>query len=213
MIAKKLNRLVALLVIFCTFAIHALGQQTPVPPPKKLNKIVYDGDMAALLAHLAAQYKVNIGFETDPPELKPKIKIDAWFNSLEDLLDAIVHAVPRYKWRNQDGFIDIYPQAASCPLLDTVINDFQVSGSDWGEASRALTNLPEVQSQMEIMRVRRHDFDTISRGTEASRFSLRLENVTVRRALHEIAKRSGNGFRIFQRHGSRGHLISVNNSM
>jgi hypothetical protein len=212
MTAKRIVQLTVLLMIICAPSAYVSGQQTSAPPQKKLNKIVYDGDMAALLSHLAGKNNVNIGFETDPVEPKPRIKIDTWYDTLEDVMNAIVQSAPRYRWRNQDGFIDVYPSEASCPLLDTMINNFQVNNNDWAGASEALTNLPEVQRQMEVMYLTRRDITNISRGTDVNLFSLNLENVTLRRALHEITKGSRNSFWIFQRYGDKSQLFSIRSS-
>jgi hypothetical protein len=211
MTAKRIAQLAVLLTIICTSPAYALGQQTEVTSPKKLNKLVYEGGMAGLLSQLAAIHKVSIGFETDPVEPKPKIKIDIWFDTVEDVLDAIVKVEPRYQWRNLDGFIDVYPREASCPLLDIVINGFQVNNIDWAGASQALTNLPEVQKQMEAIGLTRLDLTRVSRGADVNLFSLSLDNVTLRQALHEITKRSSNRFWIFQKYGDKGQLFSISN--
>lgn len=213
MIAQRIVRLAVLLVVICASSAYAMGQQTAPSSPDRKNKIVYDGDMAALLSHLAAKFNVNIGLETDRHQPRPRAKIDIWYNTLEEILNAVVESAPGYRWRNQDGFIDVYPHEAGCPLLDTVIGDFRVDNDDWLSASEVLTNLPEVQSQMETMRLRRSDFVNTTRKPEASLFSMSLENVTLRRALHEITKKSGNGFWVFQRHGARSLLFSISNSV
>jgi hypothetical protein len=211
MMVKRIALAMVLLSIICASSAYVPGQQTQLPPSKKLNKIVFDGDMAALLSYLAAKHNINIGFETDPLVLRPRVKIDAWFDTLEDVLDIIVQAEPRYRWRKLNGFIDVYPREASCPLLDTVINGFQVDDIDWAGASQALTNMPEVKSQLEAIGLTRRDLTHASRGAEVNIFSLRLENVTLRQALHEITQKSRNSFWMFQRHGARGRLFSISN--
>ena len=213
MTTKRIKLLVALLVVLCASYAQADGQQPSASPaPKQLGKIVYDGDMAALLSNIAGTFNVTIGFETVPQQPKTRVKIEASDADLEDVLNAIVEAAPRYQWRNEGGFIDVYPQEASCPLLDTVVNDFQVSNTDWIRASEALTNLFEVQSRMNAMRLSRRDVISTSRGINADPFSLSLPNMTLRRALHEITKKSNNGFWVFQRYGNEGRLFSINNS-
>ena len=209
MLAKRFSSLAVLLVMICASPAHVLGQVIPTSPPNKPNNVVYEGDLAALLAHLASTFNVNIGFETDPLEPKPKVKINAGFATVEDVLDAIVQAAPNYEWRNQDGFIDVHPREASCLLLDTAVSDFQVVSSDWMVASEALTSLPEVRRQMEATHLRRLDLAGTSRVTDLNPFSLKLENVTLRRALHEITKKSGKTFWMFQRYGIKSQLFSI----
>lgn len=212
MIAKRIARLAVLLMIVCASSAYTAAQQPSSPSPKRQNKIVYDGDMAALLSQLAAKFNVNIGLETDPLQPRPGVKIDLWYDTLDDILNAVVEAAPEYRWRNQDGFIDVYPQKASCPLLDTVISGFQVYDNDWARASEALTNMPEVQSSMEAMSLKRRDMSGTGRAANIQPFSLSLENVTLRRALHEITKKSQGSFWLFQRYGTGSRLFSISSA-
>jgi hypothetical protein len=212
MSAKRFKLVAGLLVVFCASYAPVAGQKpTASSPPRQLAKIVYDGDMAALLSTLAETFNVTIGLETLPQQPKPTVKIEASEAKLEDVLNAIVRAAPGYQWRNEDGFIDVYPQESSSPLLDTVVKDFQVINTDWLAAIESLTNLLEVQTRMNDMRLTRRDFTSVSGAINLNQFSLSLRNVTLRRALHEITKKSSSGFWVFQRYGSGGRLISIRN--
>jgi hypothetical protein len=207
MVLQKTMLLAALFMMLCVSSTQVLAQG-PITPPAKRNKIVFDGDMGALLAQLANKYQVNMSLETDPVRAKANIKIDFWFDTLNDILDGIVLAAPAYRWRNQDGFIDVYPHEAGSLLLDTVVSDLQVDNNDWSSASQALTSSPEVMNQMKTLATVRSDLER--QRPPATLFSLKLNNVTLRRALHEITLKSNNRFWMFERYGKDGRFFSIN---
>ncbi|HEX8847636.1 MAG TPA: hypothetical protein VF791_23545 [Pyrinomonadaceae bacterium] len=209
--------LFGLLVWACAFAPHAAGQDAPVSTPqeRKIAVVVYDGDMIAFLGHMAGEFNITIGFEADPLRPRPRLKFEAREATLRDILDAVARAVPGYQWRESEGSIDFYPASGSNPLLDTSIKHFEVSNAGWSEASDALLNLPEVQSTMIAARLSRREQPRTAAGRGGNTFSLNLENVTLRRALHEMTKRSGNRFWIFRQDGGSGGIrfFSVGSSM
>lgn len=209
MTTKRISLLFALLFAFCVSGDGVMAQQQSPTTRDKPNKIVYDGDMAALLSQLVANQKVTIGFETIPLRPKPRIKIDTWFGTIDDILDAIVAANPGYQWRASDGFIDVYPRTGSCPLLDTTINEFQVSNTEWSLASQILTSLPEVQGQMSTLHLQRRDLPSDPREPTVKVLSVSLKGVTLRRALHEMTKASGRSFWIFERPGGESNAFSI----
>jgi len=209
MVLQKTMLLAALLMMLCVSSTQVLAQASATPPSKR-NKIVFDGDMAALLAQLAQKYQVNISLETDPAKAKANVKIDFWFDTLDDLLDGIILAAPAYRWRNQDGFIDVYQHEAGSVLLETVVSDLQVDNNGWLAASQVLTSSPEVANQMKTLGMVRRDFER--QRPPVTLFSLKLNNVTLRRALHEITMKSNNRFWMFERHGRDGQFFSIINA-
>ncbi len=209
MVLKRTILPAALLMMICVVSSHVSAQGLTTPHSKR-NKIVFDGDMVALLANLAEVHQVNMSLETDPAHPKAKVKIDFWFDTLDDVLDGIVLAAPGYRWRKQDGFIDVYPQEAGSVLLETVVGELQVDNNEWSAASEALTNLPEVVNEMKALGLTRRDFER--RRPAVTLYSLNLKNVTLRRALHEITRKSNNRFWMFERYGKDGQLVSISNS-
>jgi hypothetical protein len=211
MALQKTMLLAALLMMLCVSSTQVLAQASATPPAKR-NKIVFDGDLGALLAQLANKYQVNMSLEPDPAKAKAKanIKIDFWFDTLNDILDGIVLAAPAYRWRNQDGFIDVYPHEAGSVLLETVVSELQVDNNGWLAASQALTSSPEVVNQMKTLGMVRRDLER--QRPPATLFSLKLNNVTLRRALHEITVKSNNRFWIFERYGKDGRFFSIINA-
>ena len=207
MVLQKTILLAGLLMMICVSSTQVLAQASATPPSKR-NKIVFDGDMAALLVQLAQKYQVNMSLETDPAKARANLKIDFWFDTLDDILDGVVLAAPAYRWRKQDGFIDVYPQEANSILLGTVVNDLQVDNNEWLAASQALTNSPQVANQMKALGMVRRDVER--QRPPMAPFSLKLNNVTLRRALHEITMKSNNRFWKFERYGKDGQLFSIN---
>ncbi len=209
---KRIIMLVTLLTIFCLCPPFALGQQPTTPEPQLLRTIVYNGDIVSLLPELAETFNVTIGFEIDPRQPKSRIKIEVRDASLHNVLNAIVQSDPRYKWRENDRFIEIYPVEGSNPLLETVITSLQVNDVDQVEAINQLMMLPEVKTSMKMLNMRRRDIIRTSAERRGKAISLGLEGVTVRQALHEIVKASGSNFWVLQRHGNSGDFFSISNS-
>lgn len=203
----------AALLLLLSIAPTALGQEParPQATPEPLRVIVYDGQLSALLATFAEQYHVVIGFESDvqSPE---RIKFEARDVTFHQTLDAMVIAEPRYQWREIDGSIEFYPTVRINPVLDTAIQKFEVKDSRFAEAVDSLINLPEVESSLAAMALTRNESSNRPRGV-GNAFSLRLEQVTVRQALHEIAKRSGTYFWSFHVFGDKVKFFSLGNTL
>jgi len=201
--------LAILLMLFC-LASPQLSAQPSTTDRSKPNKIVFDGDMAALLAQIAELHKVNIGLETAPNQPRTNVKIDFWFATVDDVVEGIIKAAPGYQWRNQGGFIDVYPTDFGCPLLETTVSEFEVNNKDWLAATETLTNLPEVGRELNVLGLTRRNLD--KQTPPATLFSVSLRNVSFRRALHEITKSSQNSFWMFKRYGNRGQEFSISNA-
>jgi hypothetical protein len=210
--ARGIKLLLASLLMLCVSSVQVFGQEAPSPAPSRLGAIVYHGDLASLLAHLTGTFDVTIGFEADPRELKPEVSIQLKDATLADVLNAIVQAKPEYQWRSEGGAVDLYPKVASCTLLETGVHSFRFNGSDWTEASYALTDLPEVRNRISDMGLNRRYVAVMSRDQVTNPFSVDVGGVTVRRALHEIARKSGNKFWVFRRYGENNLSFSITNS-
>lgn len=195
----------------------ARGQEAPAAAQKghALGSIVYEGNMDALLQRLAPEFGVTIGFDAGPGRARPQVKISLREATLSDVLDAIVRSQPAYRWRREGDSVDVYPAEGGSPLLDTVVGSFRLSASRWAEAADALLNLPEVQSRASALSLSRREAagGAAGRGVQAGEiFSLQLENVPVRRVLHEMTRRSGGHFWVFRRYGDGGKSFSLGNA-
>jgi len=202
------KKIVAIIVVtICgAFATHAQGQQsaTRVQIPRIIR---YNGDMANLLAALAETYDSTIGVEADPQQPRSQAQIDVQDATLADAMNAIVKSVPRYQWRESGEFIEVVPLVGGSSLLDTNIAKFQVSDADVKEAIDQLLMLPEVQANIKSMNLERKAPRIEQRG---KKFSVSLENVSMREALNRVAKESGTRFWIFRRENNR--FFTINNS-
>lgn len=199
------------MVGFC--ARDAAGQQTPVQR-EPIAHLVYNGEMTALLAHLAERFGVTIGIEFAPHQERMQVRLELKDPTLPDVLNAIVQGAPRYRWRESEGVFEISPLRGSSPVLDTTISSFQITDASQAEAVEQLMNLPEVRAGMGAMSLQFRSADTRMRERNQARLSLRLEGVTVRQALHRIAEMSGSRLWVFRRQarGGDGEFISIGNS-
>ena len=209
-----MRRAVVLLLLAgaaCVSAQVARGQGASQPAPKgsESKAVVYNGNMDALLQHLAQAYDVTIGFDAGTRQARPQVHVDVRDATLQDVLDAVVRSQPAYRWRQYGSFFDVYPAEGGSPLLDTTVGSLQLSASRWAEAADALLGLPEVQSRASAMNLTRAEAQGVSAGAAGEVFSLRLANVPVRTALHEMTKRSGGHFWVFRQDGGKTFLLGT----
>ena len=192
-----------LLTVILTTAGSVLGQaQSNRPRTEQLRVVMYNGDLRLLLGSLAETEGVVIGFETGS-QLPLLVKVEAHDVNLRQLLDVIVLGHPQYRWREVDGAIDFSPIGVGSPVLDTVITNFEVKDADFSDATNSLFKLPEVQGSLAAMALTRNE-EGYQPRSRSKTFSLRLEQVTVRRALNEIARMSGTNFWAFRQFGNKG---------
>ena len=205
---KKLTAGVVLLSICGVSIAPTIAQQTSASRIQPPAVIKYDGDMASMLAHLPEIYGVTIGLEVDAQQPQSQVGFYLLDPTLADVLNAIVKSAPRYQWRESDGFIEVFPLAGSSPLLDTMISSIRTSDVDEAGAINQLLNLPETQANMRAMRLNRRALGGRSTEKKGEKFSVNLEGVTLRQALHKIAKDSGGRFWIFHNYSDGSFSIS-----
>jgi hypothetical protein len=213
--SNGLRRCVVLILLLGAWgasARAARGQQAaPAPKLGELKAVVYNGYMAGLLGHLAEAYGVVVGFEAEPGRPRPVVNIDVRDATLKDVLDAVVRARPEYRWRQAGDFIDVYPAEGASPLLDTQVGIFHLSASRWAEAADALLNLPDVQSRVAALGLTRREPGRAASASGGEVFSLHLERVPVRTALHEMTRRSGGHFWAFRQDADGAKSFSLGN--
>lgn len=210
---RKITSLAVFLTLCCASAIVTMGQQASAPasPPKRVIK--YNGDMAAMLRNVTEIFRVQIGLEVAARQPRAQVSFELRDPTVHDVLNAIVQSAPGYKWRESEGFIEVLPVEESSPLLDATISNFHVSDADRAGALDQLLNLPEVQDGMRAMGLNRRDYSSASAGRDGDKFSMTLQGVTLRHALHKIFKESGGRFWVFQRSGPRSgnEFFSISN--
>jgi len=173
-----------------------IGQQTISSNTQPMAVIKYDGEMASLLATLAEQFSVTIGMEVDS-KYSTHVSLFLREATLADVLNAIVKSAPSYQWRELNGCIEVLPVKAGNSLLDKTISNFWISDVVQTEAVNRLMNQGEVQGNLEAMGLTRRETGSAEHMNN-TRFSLDLQGVTIRQALHQIAKESGGRFWLFQ---------------
>ena len=185
-ISRKLMGALVVLGICAVAMSDVMAQQQT---PRTLRVINYQGDMTLLLAAVSDAYGVTVGLELDtqPPRQVGVSLLDA---TLTDVMNAFVQSTKRYQWRQTGQFVDVWPLAGSNPLLETRISSFDVKDLSPSEAFDQLLNLPEVQANMTALNLKRRAPDASARNVSSSRFSVKLEGVTLREALNQIAKES-----------------------
>ena len=83
--------------------VTAISAQQDSSRPERVRVIMYQGDMAALLATLAQEYDVVIGLEADPKKPRSEVTLDLHDVTFHDMLNGIVQSEPRYQWRENGG--------------------------------------------------------------------------------------------------------------
>lgn len=201
-----------LVTVILMTAGSAMGQeQSNRPRTGQLRIVLFHGDLRGLLSSLAGTDGVVIGFEADS-QSPLLVKVEARDVTFRQLLDVIVLGHPQYRWREVDGSIDFSPVSGGSHVLDTVIPNFEVKDAHFSDATNILLNLPEVQGSLAAMALTRNEEGYQPRSISKT-FSLRLEQVTVRRALNEIARRSGTNFWAFRRFGDKERFFSLRTSL
>lgn len=177
------------------------GQIPPARKDRPIGHIRYEGDMAGLLSKLAQAFDVTIGLEVYPWRPTVPVKIELSEPTIADILNAVVSSAPGYRWREAEGAYEVSTVGEGCPLLDTRIEEFQVSGVTQAEAVDQLMNLPEVQAGMSALNVRYEVRNSRPARQGAEKFSLSVRGASLRQALHQIAGSSGGRFWEFGRRG------------
>jgi len=194
----RLKALMGILALACVWTPLSPGQQQPNRLEQvrmvHLNAI----DMAAILANMAVDCQTTIGLEVDPEKPRSQITLDLRDVNFLQIIDGIVKAEPKYRWRENDGSIEVFPANGGSSLLDMPIQSFQVKDVSRLAAINLLLGLPEVQAIASSMNLKKRPPIGLSEQTEKLSFDLR--GVTLRQALNRIATDSGGRFWVFRRY-------------
>ena len=196
----RTRAILGILAIACVWAPLEHGQQLPTKsiPARavQLNGI----DLAAILATLAADYQTTIGLEVDPAKPRSPLTLALRDVNFQQILDGIVNAEPRYRWRENDGSIEVFPVSGGSSLLDTPIQSFRVKEVNRALAVNRLLGLPEVQAMFSSMNLKLRPPNPASDRIKEEKLSFDLNGVTLRQALNRIATDSGERFWAFRRY-------------
>jgi len=206
----RLKALMGILALACVWTPLSPGQQQPNRLEQvrmvHLNAI----DMAAILANMAVDCQTTIGLEVDPEKPRSQITLDLRDVNFLQIIDGIVKAEPKYRWRENDGSIEVFPANGCSSLLDTPIQSFQVKDVNRVVALNRLLGLPEVQAMFSSMNLKlRPPNARAEREKDEKKLSFDLSGVTLRQALNRIAADSGTRFWVFRRYPDRTFEISL----
>lgn len=191
-------KLIAAAIFLGVCGVSTSGVMAQQSAPPTLRVIQYDGDITMILAALPNTFGVTVGLELDT-ERYHSVRVVMQDATVRDVLNGVVQSSKKYEWRQIDGFVDVWPSAGSNPLLETRIN-LDVKDLSPSEAFDELFNLPEVQASMAALKLKRRAPDVSPAKLRSSRFSVKLEGVTLREALNRIAQQSRIGIWIFRHH-------------
>ena len=196
----RVKMLAAILVITGAWMPRSFGQQLPTRSEPTRMVQLDRLDMAAILASIAADYQTTIGLEVDPAKPRSQITLELRDVNFQQILDGIVNAEPKYRWRENDGSIEVFPVSGGSSLLDTPIRSFQVKEVNRALAVNRLLGLPEVQAMFSSMNLKLRPPSPPSDRVKDEKLSLDLSAVTLRQALNRIATDSGAWFWAFRRY-------------
>lgn len=210
--------LLAPLVLLCVFAPLCFTQQST---DKLLKQTISgfestDEPIDQILGRLAKSYNVPIGLEKIAPKVavsseERRISVKIEKGTVQDVLDAVIRADPRYQWKEVAGVINVLPRKARNPILEIPVRSFQISNANWMDVRQAIQMTAEIKGGFERMGLKERSAITVvgSGNNNLPKFSLDLRDTTLRGILNEILKVKGYGFWVFSRYGNRNQYVSI----
>ena len=186
-----MSRLATIVIIVCAGAALAAGQK---PRPEQLRVVEMSGvEMGALLATLALDCSVTIGFEADPNRPRSPIELHLRDVNCRQVIEGTVKAEPRYQLRESKWFMEVLPAKAGLSFLDTPIGSFQLNDVTRELAVNRVFGLPAVQAQALAMNLKVRTPLPPAEGRN-EKLSFDFSGMTLRQALNRIAEDSGAKF-------------------
>jgi len=187
-------RIAASLTILCICAAAASAQKKPLDKETLRAADLNGIELGAVLASIAADYSVTIGFEAYPNRPQSPIEVHLRDVNYMQFIDGLVRADRRYQWHEHDGFIEVLPVNQEISLLETPIANFQVKDVSRELALNRLFGLPSVQAQALLMGLKVRTPLPPAEKPRDEKLSFNLSGVTLRQALNLIARDSGARF-------------------
>jgi len=193
------KKALAVVLFVLSFLSLAAGQ-----PRQSKSEILRDVEfdninMGSVLAALANENNVAIGWEADPEKPQSQNTFHLQNVMFPQILDGIVKAEPRYSWREDNGSIDLFPVNRRFDLLDARIQSLQLKDVNRALAVNRLFGLPEIQALILSKNLKPILPNPLDR-TRDEKLSFDLRDVTLRQALNQIAHESGSNFWTLRRY-------------
>ena len=186
--------LAAWIIFYCCALVVA---QDKPRQDERLRTVEFNGlRLTTVLANLAADFQVTIGLEADPRKPESTVELHLRGVVFREILDGIVVAEPLYKWRDNNGAIDVLPVGGG--LLDARIDSLPLQDINRGIAVSRLFGLPEVRELMNANHLKPRNNPGHSDSMRDEKLSFDLRSVTIRQALNQIAHESGVNFWVFR---------------
>jgi hypothetical protein len=162
------------------------------------------------LAVIESNCKISIGFEMSVNDAdEGPVKVDPRGTDVVNIFNNIVEQRPAYEWTFENSVYDVYPKDKQQSLSAVVIRKFTVRDITPADASRMLTDLPEVHNWLSERGLTRQEFYTGARWKSHERMSFELENVTFRTVLNELTRRVGDTRWTVSRYGQKKEFIGI----
>ncbi len=146
---------------------------------------------------------------SDALSANPKINISVREGTPRDVLDAVVNSDPRYRWENVGGVVNVVPKEPCNSILDVVVSNFQVQGSDVQQIGDALIMSGEVNRELTRVGIQHLDIRQTTGPTGSHPFSLSFSEVSVKDILNEILRRGIASHWVLERFGDHNQYIQI----
>jgi hypothetical protein len=155
---------------------------------------------------LAADTSVPIGVEVLAGEENREMDINATESKLGIELDKLVHADPRYEWKQMGKVINIFPKNGPKSVFDVLIDHFESKNALPIQMVQEIMREPAVATYLSKRRITPATWVTGSVPLERS--SVIVQKATLREALDEILVATHRlGWVAFYRHEAGGDYL------
>jgi hypothetical protein len=182
---------------------------------------IEESNVGLVLAQIAKTYKVPIGLEVayDDDLLKDsRIAIHLNPGNLGDALNAVVAEKPAYKWKIEEGVINLFPKEENRDVLLSTLLDTQLltfssrKGLSRLDLREQLTGAPEIRNLLDAYGVVADNgaismYEVYPLGRN---YSLNGANLTVRSVLNRVIRDSETKFWFINRYGDNKEYLIIN---
>jgi hypothetical protein len=191
-------------LILCCFnqASRTLPEGSPENPNRLLNEPITvaqtEGSLSNIFSRALRSIPAPGGFVYWLPcsrQSDVKYFFPASTAPVGGILDSIVALNPDYKWEMDNGAIDVLPKSGLPPLLSVQVRDFVIdkAGTSLTSSVDELLSISEVKEALVRLNIHKPDLSLLlwMSDTAPHEIKLELHNVTLLKALNEIAKTYG----------------------